>query len=51
MVSGSKENLQEQAPCPMCGKHCPLDECVRDSQGRAFHKKCYREALVKSASS
>jgi len=34
------------AICPHCGKPCPLEDCVTDSEGRAVHKECYRIALI-----
>lgn len=37
--------------CPHCGKPCPLEDCVTDARGRAVHKECYREALIKGQES
>jgi hypothetical protein len=38
---------QSLPTCPACGKPCPPEDCVNDSKGCSFHKKCYRDALVK----
>jgi hypothetical protein len=32
--------------CPLCGKPCPIDDCVTDAQGKAVHRNCYRDALI-----
>jgi hypothetical protein len=32
--------------CPICGKPCPLEDCVVNSKGTAIHKECYRVALM-----
>jgi hypothetical protein len=37
--------------CHICGKPCPPEDCVTDSQGRPVHKKCYREALIEGQES
>jgi hypothetical protein len=31
--------------CPLCGKPCPLEECVTDGKGRAVHIDCCRSRL------
>jgi hypothetical protein len=42
---------QKQSICPICGKPCPLEECVIDAKGRAVHKDCYRTALIEGRES
>jgi hypothetical protein len=37
--------------CPLCGKPCPLEDCVTDAEGQAVHKDCYRDALIRQQES
>jgi hypothetical protein len=32
--------------CPICGKPCPVEDCITDAQGRAVHRECYRTAII-----
>jgi hypothetical protein len=51
-IEEEKKKLMKAAPtCHICGKPCPPEDCVTDSQGRTLHKKCYREALIEGQES
>lgn len=37
--------------CPICGKPCPLGDCVTNAKGRTVHRECYRAALIEGRES
>jgi hypothetical protein len=37
--------------CAICGKPCSLQDCVTDAAGKAVHKSCYREAIIRGSDS
>jgi hypothetical protein len=37
--------------CPICGKACPAEDCVKDVQGRTLRRACYRKAIIEGQES
>jgi hypothetical protein len=44
---GHQERKEPVLPiCPVCGKPCPLEDCVVNAKGTAIHKDCYRASRM-----
>jgi hypothetical protein len=40
------EETRNNSICSLCSKPCGPEDCVKDAEGRAVHKSCYRSALI-----
>jgi hypothetical protein len=47
MISESVAQTKDVIPIyPICGKPCPVEDCITDAQGRVVHRECYRAAII-----